>query len=226
MTAIGDSSLTGLLGGTSSGAAAENTATQNMLNQQDFFSLMIAQFQNQDPFKPMESGEFLGQIAQFSTVDGIHSLNTAFGDLQTQLTSDQALQASALIDRDVLIPTSTVRYGGTGEVSGRVDVPLGADRVTVEVVDGSGQTVRSYSAAGAALDAQFEFSWDGRDAEGNAMPAADYTVRVRAGQGDAEVALVPELAGRVSAVRMGASGLLLEVAGFGDVPFSSISRIA
>ena len=76
MTAIGDSSLTGLLGGTSSGAAAENTATQNMLNQQDFFSLMIAQFQNQDPFKPMESGEFLGQIAQFSTVDGIHSLNT------------------------------------------------------------------------------------------------------------------------------------------------------
>ena len=226
MTAIGDSGLTGLLGGTSSGAAAENTATQNMLNQQDFFSLMIAQFQNQDPFKPMESGEFLGQIAQFSTVDGIHSLNTAFGDLQTQLTSDQALQASALIDRDVLIPTSTVRYDGTGEVSGRVDVPLGADRVTVEVVDGSGQTVRSYSAAGAALDAQFEFSWDGRDAEGNAMPAADYTVRVRAGQGDAEVALVPELAGRVSAVRMDASGLLLEVAGFGDVPFSSISRIA
>jgi len=226
MSTISDSSLTGLLGSTTSGAAAANTATQNMLNQQDFFSLMIAQFQNQDPFKPMESGEFLGQIAQFSTVDGIYGLNESFADLQTQLTSDQALQASALIDRDVLVPTSTVSYTGSGSVSGQVEVPLGADRVTVEIVDGTGQTVRSYSAAGSVLDETFEFSWDGLDAEGQAVPAADYTVRVRAGQGDLEVALTPELAGRVNAVRMDSSGLLLEVAGFGDVPFSTVTRIA
>ncbi|WP_348671881.1 flagellar hook assembly protein FlgD [uncultured Abyssibacter sp.] len=226
MSTISDSGLTGLLGGATSGAAAANNAQQNMLNQQDFFSLMIAQFQNQDPFKPMESGEFLGQIAQFSTVDGIYGLNESFGDLQTQLTSDQALQASTLIDRDVLVPTSTVRYPGTGSVSGHVDVPLGADRVTVEIVDGTGHTVRSYSAAGSVLDETFEFSWDGLDAEGQAVPAADYTVRVRAGQGEQEVALTPELAGRVDAVRMGASGLLLEVAGFGDVPFSTVTRIA
>ena len=33
--------------------------------------LMITQFRNQDPFQPLENGEFLGQLAQFSTVSGI-----------------------------------------------------------------------------------------------------------------------------------------------------------
>ena len=133
MTGISDSpSLTSLLGGATSATAAVNSAEQNMLNQEDFFSLMIAQFQNQDPFKPMESGEFLGQIAQFSTVDGINTLNSSFGDLRTQMTSDQTLQASGLIDRDVLVPTDSIRYAGQGTVDGRIHVPTGADRVTVE----------------------------------------------------------------------------------------------
>ena len=31
------------------------------LGQQDFLTLMISQFQNQDPFEPMDNGEFLGR---------------------------------------------------------------------------------------------------------------------------------------------------------------------
>ena len=227
MTGISDSpSLTSLLGGATSATAAVNSAEQNMLNQEDFFSLMIAQFQNQDPFKPMESGEFLGQIAQFSTVDGITTLNSSFGDLRTQMTSDQTLQASGLIDRNVLVPTDSIDYAGHGSVDGRVAVPTGADRITVEIVDARGQTVRSFAAEGSALGETFEFSWDGISADGVQQPAAGYTIRARAGQGQSELALTPELAGQVNAVRMDGNGLLLEVTGLGDVPFSSVTRIA
>ena len=41
------------------------------LGQEEFLQLMMTQLENQDPFKPMESGEFLGQLAQFGTVTGI-----------------------------------------------------------------------------------------------------------------------------------------------------------
>ena len=40
------------------------------LGQADFLKLMTTQFQNQDPFEPLDNGDFLGQLAQFSTVNG------------------------------------------------------------------------------------------------------------------------------------------------------------
>ena len=48
---------------------------RDSLGQEDFLTLMITQFRNQDPFEPMDNGQFLGQLAQFSTVNGIDSLN-------------------------------------------------------------------------------------------------------------------------------------------------------
>ena len=51
------------------------------MGQEQFLELMTAQLQNQDPFKPMESGDFLSQIAQFSTVEGIGDLNDSFSGL-------------------------------------------------------------------------------------------------------------------------------------------------
>ena len=44
---------------------------KDQLGQEDFLKLMTTQLQNQDPFAPMENGEFIAQMAQFSTVTGI-----------------------------------------------------------------------------------------------------------------------------------------------------------
>ena len=63
------------------------------LGQEDFLTLMISQFRNQDPFEPMDNGDFLGQLAQFGTVNGIEQLNSAFAGLAGSIQSDQALQA-------------------------------------------------------------------------------------------------------------------------------------
>ena len=51
----------------------KNAATKpkSSLGQEDFLKLMTTQLQNQDPFAPMENGEFIAQMAQFSTVTGI-----------------------------------------------------------------------------------------------------------------------------------------------------------
>ena len=44
-------------------------ANKKNLGQQDFLRLMVAQVQNQDPMQPSANGEFLSQLAQFSTND-------------------------------------------------------------------------------------------------------------------------------------------------------------
>ena len=51
------------------------------LGQQQFLQLMVTQLQHQDPLEPVEQQEFLSQMAQFSTVEGIENLNTQFSDI-------------------------------------------------------------------------------------------------------------------------------------------------
>ena len=77
-------------------------AREGDLGQEDFLHLMLTQLKNQDPFKPMESGEFLGQLAQFGTVQGLAGLQTSFDSLSSSLVSNQALQASSLVGRSAL----------------------------------------------------------------------------------------------------------------------------
>ena len=72
------------------------------LGQDDFLMLMIEQFRNQDPFQPMENGEFIAQMAQFSQVAGIAEMNESMGQLADSLSANQALQASTMVDRSVL----------------------------------------------------------------------------------------------------------------------------
>ena len=63
----------------------------------DFLALMIAQMKNQDPTKPMDQMAFLSQLAQFGTLSGVQELNGSFGQLSTNLTGAQAVQASSLV---------------------------------------------------------------------------------------------------------------------------------
>ena len=92
MTEIDNNSIYSQLGlnRTSDTSDKEN----DELGQTEFLELMTAQLKYQDPLKPMENGDFLGQMAQFGTVSGINELNTTFSSMSASFQSNQALQAS------------------------------------------------------------------------------------------------------------------------------------
>ena len=69
------------------------TKANDELGQTEFLELMTTQLTYQDPLKPMENGDFLGQMAQFGTVSGISELNNTFSNLSESFQSNQALQA-------------------------------------------------------------------------------------------------------------------------------------
>lgn len=82
-------------------------AKSQQLTQEDFFSLLSQQLSMQDPFKPVDNDQMIAQMASFSTVDGISKLNKEIVNLNSVMTSSQALQASGLVGRKVLLPTDT-----------------------------------------------------------------------------------------------------------------------
>ena len=190
-----------------------------------FMKLMVTQLNNQDPFKPMENGDFLGQIAQFGSVTGLDKLNRQIQDLSSSLTSGQALQAGSLVGREVLVPTDMgVRQSGRA-VRGQVELAESSADVTLRVYDPFGQLVREMS-LGPAEAGNFRFTWDGLSDQGDFMPPGRYRLEVAARQGERNVVQQTELFADVESVSLsGADGLTLNLAGLGPVAFNSVKQI-
>ena len=196
------------------------------LGQEDFLQLMITQLNNQDPFKPMASGEFLTQIAQFSQASGIQELQNSFAELSSALTSSQALQASALVGRTVLVESSEAALAAGGTVSGRVELPQPVQSLQVEVLGPAGEVLRRLD-LGPQAAGQAAFTWDGRDDAGNPLPPGAYTLRAVAGSGGESAAATVLLAARVDSVTLGggAGGITLNLAGLGQRPLGDVREI-
>jgi flagellar basal-body rod modification protein FlgD len=215
-----DNSALGNLGLDVPQAAARN---QN-LGQEDFLNLMITQLKNQDPFKPLESGEFLGQLAQFGTVNGLSGLQTSFDSLATSLVSNQALQASTLVGRSALAATSTLARVAGETVTGAVDLPATTSGVMVTVHDATGQPVRTLS-LGAQSAGLAAFSWDGLTDAGQQAPAGRYTFTAAYQSGADSVAAETLLRAPIDSVLFGADGFNVELRGVGELPFTAIREI-
>ncbi len=75
------------------------------VNSQEFLTLLIAQLRNQSPLEPQDNNEFVGQLAQFSSLESTQNLNARMDLLaqmqQESLTLQQLSQGSALIGRDI-----------------------------------------------------------------------------------------------------------------------------
>ena len=105
--------------------------------------LMIAQLKNQDPTKPMDPSEFLGQLAQFGTVTGIQSMQDSLTTLSDSLRSSQVLGGTiAGGSRRAGQRPTRMALGETGTISGAVDMPENTRAAVLVVTDASGQLVR------------------------------------------------------------------------------------
>lgn len=210
--------------GLSRGPQTDNKSA-NELNQEQFLELMVTQLRNQDPFKPMESGEFLGQLAQFGTVSGIQDLQDSFQGLSGSLQSSQTLQAASLVGRSVLVPSHEAWLVPGGEVTGAVDNPDGARELSVGVYDLSGRLVATVPADGQGERAAFR--WDGTGADGQPALPGFYEMRPVGRLGGEAVALDAMVRGKVESVSIDrhSGALSLTVTGLGEVDLAKVRQI-
>jgi flagellar basal-body rod modification protein FlgD len=206
------------------GLGVQPAAPNKDLGQDDFLHLMVTQLKNQDPFKPMESGEFLGQLAQFGTVSGLAGLQTSFDSLAASLVSNQALQASALVGRSALAQTSVLDVAAGQVVNGAIDLPSATAGVTVSIRDFTGQPVRTLS-LGAQPAGLASFAWDGIGDDGQPLPAGRYSFDASYNAGTESVAADMLLEAPIDSVLLGAGGFSVELRGIGELPFTAIREI-
>lgn len=160
------------------------------LGSNDFLALMIAQMKHQDPTKPMDQMAFMSQLAEFSSLSGIQELNGAFGELSTNLTGAQAVQASSLVGRSVAMDTQVAALTPVGRnengdmvnlLSATVDMGAGSEGGVFEVRDDSGRLV--FSGPLPAGSGNVPVIWDGEASDGSRLPPGDYNISARIERG-------------------------------------------
>ena len=219
---------TGSTGSSSTSSTSSSGVNGVTLGGTDFLTLMLAQLQNQDPTSPVDSNEFLSQLASLSEVQGITQLNTSFSALSNSLVSGQALQASSLLGHQALVASSTATLATAGgTVTGAVSVPQTSSDVTLNITNSSGVLVKSIN-LGAQSAGLADFSWNGQTTSGSAAPAGTYTLSAQVSGVSGGTAITTLVGGTVDSVTMGSgsTGLTLNIAGLGSVPFSSVQQIS
>ena len=216
-------------------AAETAKKKSNELGQDAFLQLMITQMKNQDPLAPQSNSEFVAQLAQFSSVQGLEKLNTNFNNFSSSFNSNQALQASSLVGRSVSVETDTSMLVDKGIISGNVKLASATSDMKINIYDDKGALAAQVPVGTVpAGDANFRF--DGQNIEVNgelldwttgekALPPGSYSFEVMASQNGKQEQLTTSLSVNVNSVTIGADGkLVLNLAGVGPVDMSKIKQ--
>jgi flagellar basal-body rod modification protein FlgD len=111
----------------SSALNSSSTGFNAQIGFQQFFQLLIAQLQNQDPSQPMSSTDFINELAQLSSLSGIQQVNTNFSTLLSQqmLTGGTSLLGQTVSYTN---PSNNAQASGTVTAVGENQ---GAGQVTI-----------------------------------------------------------------------------------------------
>lgn len=93
-----------------------DTSAAASLGKDDFLKLLVAQLQNQDAMNPVDNSQYMGQLAQFSTLEQISNVGAELGRLRA---SSQVDQAVSMIGKTVgyVTPDGTAVSGVVASVS-------------------------------------------------------------------------------------------------------------
>jgi flagellar basal-body rod modification protein FlgD len=206
-------------------AAGADAASKNSLGQDAFLKLLITQLKNQSPLDPQDNTAFVAQLAQFSSLEGITSLNTTVTSLSNNMQSGQALQASSLVGRTVEVPTASAYLPTNGNVRGTMVLDNSTADLQLKVYDSSDKVVLQKSLGG-QQSGELPFAWDGTQSDGTKAAAGTYRFEVSAKDDGKSQKIQTYLGANVNSVTIGANqAVMLNVNGVGPVALSDVKNI-
>lgn len=154
------------------------TKSNQTIDMSGFLTLLTAQLQNQDPFEPMDNSQMVSQMAQLSSLTGQTEANALLRNISDSVSGTRLSDAASWIGKSMLVNSNIATPDRTGAYAGEFTLGAGADAVTVDLVDASGNTVHSVD-LGAQQAGPVAFYWDGMDADGNFVGGQALQVKVR-----------------------------------------------
>ena len=147
---------------TTTSNTASQTGAEKMGDEfNNFLKLLTAQVRNQDPLSPLDSTQFVEQLATFSSLEQQVRGNSSLESIAGMIGDLHAMFASDWIGKTVTVESSWVPYSGDA-VSFKVNAPETVDKAILNITNSAGETLWTE-----ALDLDEEqYAWDGRTVSG------------------------------------------------------------
>ncbi len=206
---------------TASNKASSAAMTEdNGMGKEDFLTLLVAQLQNQDPLNPDDPTEFTAQLAQFSSLEQLFTLNESMDNLVASSTGSDRLSALNTLGKEVIYHGDNFKFEGNP-----VEIGYQLDGIATEVtlsLQHNGVTVAALKGVDLAEGNHF-ITWDGFTVKGEPAPFGDYTVAISAkAPGGESVAVAPLIKSEVTGIDMDVESGETLVTRAGSITFNEI----
>ena len=209
-----------------SGKTGDSTTGSSTLGKDSFLQLLVTQMQNQNPLDPQDNSEFVAQLAQFSSLETMQNLSTSVDAIGGMYQSSQALQASSLVGRTVVVDAGSTSVDTTKGLTGQAVLPNSSTVTEVKVYDSKGEVVRTLD-LGEQKAGNASFTWDGKDEDGNVLASGNYSFVATAALDGKSSTVKTYLPATVSSVTMGSAGapMTLNLADGSNIALSKVQQI-
>ena len=158
-----------------------SSITEKAMGKEDFLALLVAQLQNQDPLNPSDPTEFTAQLAQFSSLEQLFTINSNLTEMVNTQTQNSSIYALEMIGQNAVVAGNKFEFSGEATELG-FELKNAAKGVTLYVMDQNGVTVKTFEQG--ALSAGSHFAeWDGTNDAGEAVEAGQYRLVASADYG-------------------------------------------
>ena len=169
-------------------AATSQTNTSSIseaaLGKEDFLTLLVAQLQNQDPLNPSDPTEFTAQLAQFSSLEQLFTINKSLTQMVEMQGQNSSIYALEMIGQNAVVKGNEFELSGESAQVG-FELESSAAGATLYVMDQNGVIVKTLEET--ALSAGNHFiEWDGTDDAGAAVGPGRYRLVATADFGKGE----------------------------------------
>jgi flagellar basal-body rod modification protein FlgD len=173
------------IGSSTSDTNSMYSSDSKVLDKDDFLKLLVTQLQNQDPLNPTDSTEFVSQLAQFSSLEQLSSVNDNLKIVQLFEQSINNSQAVNFVGKTIKASGSMFEH--VSEETYEIQYQLGEDAasVYVSIYNSSGEIIKKIEMDQVTAGEQ-SVVWDGADENGNAVSAGTYLFSVQAKNKDGE----------------------------------------
>ena len=195
-----------------------------------FLKLLVAQLTNQDPLNPVEDKEFIAQLAQFTSLEQLQSINEGMTQLNTSMNQSQMVNATSFIGKDILANGDQITKIGDGAgqiITTELRFTIGSNMAggQVNIFDEWGNLVYS-DTLGAYNAGEYAYQWHGYNSSGKEAPNGTYTAVVSAQDAD-DRPIMPSMqfVGRVVGVENKDGVYSLVLAGGRKVKFTDVVEV-